>query len=201
MEAEPIYGAKHIRGTDETCPADGTRLDLYSFFGMEFESCPTCGGLWLHRDELRKLKNKLGVGQLHWLNAEVDALETSATGASKRMCPEDQAQLATVRFGKSSVVLDWCPKCHGLWLDRDEFQKVIGYLRDELDNASVKDVEKEIAEDFKKLVHGGPESRVAEIGDIAAAVTALLNFNIFEHPVLFKFLSDSQASARSIGMD
>jgi hypothetical protein len=42
---------------------------------------------------------------------------------------------------------------------------------------------------------------LAEIGELAAAVTALLNFTIFEHPKLFKFLTDAQAGGRSVGMD
>jgi hypothetical protein len=106
-----------------------------------------------------------------------------------------------VVFGKSSVVLDWCPKCHGVWLDRGEFDKVIEYLTSELGNATVKDVEKEIAEDVKNLWKGGPEGRLAEVGDIAAAVTALLNFTIFDHPALFKVVMDAEAAGRSIGMD
>jgi Zn-finger nucleic acid-binding protein len=158
--------------------------------------------MWLEKEELRKLKNKIGLGQLHWLNGEVDDIEKTRAVPGKRVCPKkDGGHLVSVVFGKSSVVLDWCPKCHGIWLDRDEFNKVIEYLTTELGNASVKDVEKEIAEDFKKLVHGGPEGRVAEISDIAAAVTALVNFSIFEHPTLFKAMMNAQAGGRSIGID
>jgi hypothetical protein len=99
-------------------------------------------------------------------------------------------------------MLDCCPKCHGVWLDRGEYDKIIDYLRNEAGNASIKDVENEIAEDVKRLVKGGgSESRVAEVGDIAAAVTALLNFTIFEHPKLTNAILNTEAAARSIGMD
>jgi len=157
--------------------------------------------MWLEKDELRQLKNKSGIGELHWLNHEVDNIEQTAAVASKRNCPKgDSGSLLSVVFGRSSIVLDWCPKCHGIWLDRDEYNKIIDYLRDEAGEATAKDVEKKIAEDFNKLWHGGPESRVAEIRDIAAAVAALLNFTIFEHPKLFKMLTESQAAGRSIEM-
>ena len=96
---------------------------------------------------------------------------------------------------------DVCDKCGRLWLDRGEYDKIINYLRDEARNASIKDVEKEIAEDVKKLLKGGPENPLAELGDIAAAVTTLLNFTVFEHPKLFKLLMNTEAAARSIGMD
>ena len=201
IEVEPISGAKHLRKTDEDCPACGAKLDLYSILGIEFEGCPDCRGLWLDRDELRKLKNKVGVGELHWLNSEIDSIENTRAISTNRPCPrKDGATLLSVVFGKSSIMLDWCPKCQGIWLDRGEYDKVVDYLRDEAGKATVKDVEKEIAEDVKRLWQPGPESPVAELGDIAAAVTALLNFTIFEHPKLTKWLLDTEAAARSIGM-
>lgn len=89
----------------------------------------------------------------------------------------------------------------GVWLDRGEYDKIIEYLRNEAGEATIKDVENEIAEDLRQLWKGGPAGRLAEIGELAAAVTALLNFTIFEHPKLFKFLTDAQAGGRSVGMD
>src|ERR1044071_887680 len=179
---------------DDGFPGCCAKLYLYSLLGIQFESCPKCHGLWLNRDELRKLKNKVGIGELHCLNSEVDNIEQAAAIASRRVCPrKDNGNLLSVVFGRSSVVLDWCPKCHGIWLDRNEYNKIVEYLRDEAGNATIKDVEKEIAEDLRQLWKGGPAGRLAEIGEVAAAVTALLNFTIFEHPKLFKFLTDIQA--------
>ena len=169
---------------------------------MEFENCPKCHGMWLKKDELRKLKNQVGIGQLRWLNEELDNLEKTAVVPGKRLCPKkDGGKLVSVKFGKSSITLDWCPKCHGIWLDRGEYDKVIAYLREEAGNATMKDVEKEIAEDVKKLWKGGPEGRISEIGDIAAAVTTLVNFSIFEHPAVMKMVTDIQSGAHSVGLD
>jgi hypothetical protein len=199
----PIDGAKYHNATDKKCPRCEAHLDLYSLHRMKFLACPNGHGLWLFKDELRQLKNNFDVGQLHWLNAEIDSLEKTSATATTAACPTaDGGQLLSVRFGKSSVIIDWCPKCHGLWLDRGEFDKVVAYLINELGGSSVKDVEKEIARDLKNLWKGeGPESRVAEIGDIAAATTALINFSIFDHPALFKQLRDVQAAGRGLGMD
>jgi Zn-finger nucleic acid-binding protein len=198
---KPIIGAEYLKSTDKNCPACGAKLDLFALLGIEFEGCPNCHGLWLDRDELRKLKDKVGIGELHWLNREIENIEKTATIPSQRGCPKgDAGKLMSVVFGHSSVVLDWCPKCHGIWLDRNEYNKIVDYLRDEAGNSTIKDVEKEIAEDLRQLWKGGPAGRLAEIGEVAAAVTALLNFTIFEHPALHKFLNDAQTSARSIGM-
>jgi Zn-finger nucleic acid-binding protein len=201
VKVEPIPGAKHLKPTTDKCPVDGGTLDLYSIFSMKFEGCQKCHGVWLVKDELRKLKNKALEGRLHWLNDEVDNIEKTSAVRTERSCPKDNSKLLSVVFGKSSLVIDWCPKCHGLWLDRDEFDSIIEYLNTEAGNATRADVEKEIVDDVKRLWKGGPESRLAEVSDIAAAVMALANFTVFEHPALFRFLTNTAAGGRSIGMD
>ncbi|HZE12514.1 MAG TPA: zf-TFIIB domain-containing protein, partial [Chthoniobacterales bacterium] len=201
VEVEPIPGAKHLKATKDKCPVDGATLDLYSIFSMELEGCPKCHGMWLAKDELRKLKNKTLEGRLHWLNDEIDEIEKTAAVRTDRACPKDATKLLSVVFGESSMIIDWCSKCHGIWLDRGEFDSIIEYLNSEAGNATRADVEKEIKEDLKKLWQGGPERRAAEIADIAAAVMALANFTVFEHPALFSFLTNTAASGRSIGMD
>lgn len=201
VEVEPIPGAKHLGPTDDKCPVDGGTLDRYSIFSMQFEGCPKCHGMWLAKDELRKLKNKALEGRLHWLNDEVDDIEKTSAVRTDRPCPKDGTKLLSVVFGKSSLIIDWCPQCHGMWLDRGEFDSVIQYLNTEAGNATRADVEKEIVDDLKKLWKGGPESRIAEVGDIASAVMALANFTVFEHPALFRFLTNTASAGRSVGMD
>jgi Zn-finger nucleic acid-binding protein len=202
VAVEPIPGAKHEGATEDKCPADGTKLDRYSIHHMEFEGCPKCHGMWLVKDELRKLKNKTEEGRLHWLNDEIDNIEKTAVIRSDRSCAKgDGAKMLSVVFGKSSVVIDWCPKCHGMWLDRGEFDSIIEYLNAEAVNSTPKEVEEEIAKDLKKLVKGGPESRPAEIVDIAAAVETFLNFEVFEHPALYRLLTNTAQAGRSVGLD
>lgn len=38
-------------------------------------------------------------------------------------CPVDNAQLTSVT--RDGVEIDYCPKCHGVWLDRGELDKII----------------------------------------------------------------------------
>jgi Zn-finger nucleic acid-binding protein len=42
------------------------RWTITPVLSMKFEGCPKCHGMWLVKDELRKLKNKALEGQLHW---------------------------------------------------------------------------------------------------------------------------------------
>ncbi len=200
---EPVPGAEHLGATEDKCPACGARLDRYRIHGMEFEGCPKCHGIWLVKDELRKLKNTVNDGQLHWLNDEVDHIEKTSVIASSRDCPKCSAnKLRSVIFGHSSVVIDWCPGCHGMWLDRGEYDTIVGYLHDEAVSATPSEIGGAIAKDLKAAVTGGgPEGRLAELGDAAAAVGAFANALIFEHPELFRMVNSAQSGARSVGMD
>jgi Zn-finger nucleic acid-binding protein len=153
---------------------------------MPFEGCPKCKGVWLVKDELRKLKNKVQNGSLHWLNDEVDSMEKTSVIPTKRPCVKcKNVKLVAVNFGKSSVLIDWCPQCHGMWLDRGDFEQITEYLRDELKAAHSKEIEKQLAADLKHVWTGGPESRLDELLDAKAAASALINATIFEHPALF----------------
>lgn len=188
LEVPPIKGAKREKETMDVCPACSTHLCEYSVFTMSFEGCPKCKGIWLVKDELRKLKNKVQNGSLHWLNDEVDNLEKTSVIPTKRVCVKCKSvKLLAVKFGTSSVLIDWCPQCHGMWLDRDDFEEITEYLKDELKDTHSKSIEKQLVEDLKHVWTGGPESRFDELLDAKAAASALINATIFEHPALFNF--------------
>ncbi len=190
MDVPPVKGAQNLKSTTDSCPACGNSLNLYSISRMEFEGCPKCKGVWLVKDELRKLKNRVDNGSLHCLNDEVDNLDKTSVVAADRPCVKCKtAKMVSVLFGHSSVLIDWCPQCHGMWLDGGEFEAMREYLRREAMHARTKDIEKRLVEDAKRVVTCGPESRVSEFLDAEADLHALVNATIFEHPALFKFIT------------
>jgi hypothetical protein len=71
-----------------------------------------------------------------------------------------------------------------VWLDGGEFEAITGYLKNELMRMHPKDIEKQAAADVKRVWSGGPESRLDELLDARAAVSALISATIFEHPAL-----------------
>lgn len=187
VEVPPIKGAKQGESTPDHCPVCGNSLNRYSIFSMEFEGCPECKGIWLIEEELRKLKNKVEDGSLRWLNDEIENIGKTSVVISKRSCVKCKTpKMVSVIFGKSSILVDWCPQCHGMWLDRGEFESITDYLRQELMRMHPKEIEKQVAVDVKRIWSGGPESRVDELLDAKAAVSALINVTIFEHPAIFK---------------
>jgi uncharacterized protein len=191
VEVLPIKGAKLKEATADRCPSCGTALNLYTVFSLDFEGCPQCKGMWLISDELRQLKNRVADGSLRWLNTEIENIDKTSAIATKRPCVKCKtANMISVIFGTSSIVVDWCPKCHGIWLDRGEFDAITAYLRDELARAHPKEIEKQVAADVRHIWSGGLESRVDELLDAKAAVSTLISATIFEHPRFLDFVTN-----------
>ena len=187
VQVLPIKGAKLERTTADQCPRCGKSLDEYTVFSMTFEGCPACKGIWLFKDELRRLKNKVEHGSMRWLNDEINNIEKISAVATKRVCPKCKyVKMVSALFGKSSIVIDWCPQCHGMWLDQDEFDSVTEYLQHELYSMHPKEMGKKARDEMKLLWSGGPESRHEEFLDVRATISALINATIFEHPTLMK---------------
>jgi hypothetical protein len=183
----PLKGAE-LKGTStDLCPKCGSSLNQYSIFSMSFEGCPNCKGIWLIKDELRKLKNKVDDGYLRWMNDEIDNLEKSGAVSSNLPCPKCRTiKMISVVFGSSKIVADWCPNCHGVWLDRGAFEAIVAYLNKERAEVRPEALEKKFAEDLRKVLTGAPEGRIEELRDAGSVLHALLNAAIFEHPDLFR---------------
>src|SRR5713226_3313566 len=111
VEVLPIKGAKLDRTTADQCPGCGKTLNEYTVFSMRFEGCPACKGIWLFKDELRRLKNKVEHGSIRWLNDEINNIEKTSAVATKRLCAKcKNIKMVSVLFGESSIVIDWCPQ-------------------------------------------------------------------------------------------
>jgi len=197
VEVPPIKDATHEKDTTDVCPACGHSLSQYTVFSIHFEGCPKCKGVWLIKDQLWELKNKVADGSVRWLNDEIDNLDRTSVITTKRPCVKCKTtRLVSVNFGKSSVLIDWCPQCHGMWLDRGELEAITSYLRRELTGMHSKEIERIAAADVKRIWSSGPESKVDELRDALAAVSALISATIFEHPRLF---NDCMSLSRRLG--
>jgi len=187
VDVLPIKGAELKSQTEHKCPTCQAALNIYTVFGIEFEGCSTCKGALLNRDELRKLKDKATRGtwrELRWMDDEVDAVGRANVMPSGRTCAKcSGVHLVSTCFGDSSIMIDWCAKCNSVWLDRDELESIIEYLREKLNKLPSDEMKKKVLEEIKEI-WTGPESKISEILDAKAAISALINITIFEHPSL-----------------
>jgi len=199
----PLRDAELRSEMTSVCPACGNPLNLYAVYGIEIEGCPACKGIWLDTDELRKLKDRSERGSwlsLRWLDDEVDAIERSKAMPSGRLCPrcEDQ-KLVSTAFGGSHIIVDWCPACRGVWLDGGEFHQILSHLRKKLEHMSPAEVRDQVYEEIKEIWKG-PEDKISEILDARAAIAALINITVFQHPRLCELLMRFSDAARSVGL-
>jgi Zn-finger nucleic acid-binding protein len=87
--------------------------------GVQAQSCAYCGGLWLPDQSWRKIRGLAG-----WQHEGSTALRP-ARNTSRRNCPACDGQRLYV-LQLRAIEIDVCPRCDGVWLDRDELRRLLG---------------------------------------------------------------------------
>jgi len=109
------------------CREDMQALMLGTTFAHE---CAQCGGLWLDPGSLQKLANarEAAAGVVSVLAARVPRSTVAPDVVRYVPCPRCEKLMNRSNFARSSgVILDVC-KEHGVWLDRGELQRVLGFI-------------------------------------------------------------------------
>lgn len=164
------------------CPNDGNDLESKTFKKVKVHECSKCDGLWFDRDELRRAKDSTDE-DLRWL--DFDIFEEKGNKYSKndshKHCPKDSVDLKTLTYSGSKVSIETCPRCEGIWLDHDEFKKIIDYLEKIVVTDTSGDYAKETLNAFVEILNG-PEDSASEIKDFLS-VLKLADMRLgAEHP-------------------
>lgn len=205
VSVPPIKGAEEIEQSEYNCPVchPEVKMDLYLLNGVEFEACPNCRGVYLDKDELRKLKDRSENEtwlKLNWIDDEIDEMETALASESNRFCPKcPGSKMVVGYYGKSDIMIDWCPKCGGIWLDGGEFRQIVDYLKDQLLNYSPEEMKEKLREELKE-VWDGHETKWEELKDSKAALSAFLAISMYENPKMFRILEIIGNTAHSMGL-
>lgn len=113
------------------CPRDQQELKAETYEGhVTVHTCPECGGMWLdkgeleeieeimehdYRDELARIPDFIG-------NAFEMARQLNSHGIS---CPSCGSKTESTEYAYcSQVVIDRCPECGGIWLDKGELEAI-----------------------------------------------------------------------------
>jgi Zn-finger nucleic acid-binding protein len=198
------------------CPICKIQLDRAVLSGVEVNYCPSCLGLWFEEDELRWAKDYKD-RNLRWLDIDLWKDETKfRISPGKKLCPRDRFPLYETAYGDSGihpvksakggarpvkseelfnrgkqfngVKVDVCNLCHGIWLDRGEFKKIIQYLREKADQEILNHYLKNLRSEFWEIF-AGPETLKEEIEDFLI-VLKLLNYKLaVQHPAIARIIA------------
>jgi Zn-finger nucleic acid-binding protein len=138
------------------CPNDNTEMSqvkIESHYGQPIilEQCKECGGIWF--DKMKLFSARSGEAEkIEVLDSKTLWTPTNIVTRIRR-CPLDQSELFRFkdRYFLKGVILERCPSCNGIWLNRGEFTK-FQHARQELKqpkHRSSKD--KRLEEDIKSI--------------------------------------------------
>jgi len=106
------------------CPVCNEEMLVLELDLVEIDYCSECAGVWLDSGELDLVSERAGglCGELEAALAEQGGRRPEGR---KRPCPVCGKALREVTAeSRPPVVLDRCPRGHGLWFDEGELQAV-----------------------------------------------------------------------------
>ena len=76
--------------------------------------------------------------------------------------------MTTVHYGESSIAVDICSRCQGIWLDEGEYREIVRYLGDVVDSSTVGDYLQDMREEIVQLLEAreGPLRVMKDLGKI-----------------------------------
>lgn len=100
------------------CPRCGTQLVAGGYHSIQLDFCGGCGGAWFDAGELR---------QVHGLAEDLSGERgLDLDDAARIRCPSCSGLMESRWFSPSCrTLVDHCPTCHGVWLDRDEMKAIL----------------------------------------------------------------------------
>ncbi len=121
------------------CADCGSGLVQTEQGGVKLDRCTQCGSLWLSDKNFKKLKDSKD-RFVRWLNPDLwSDIEKHEIGRAKRECPGCGKPLHEIRYAESDIVIDICPDCCGVWLQKGEIDKITSYLEGIVDDKTAGD--------------------------------------------------------------
>lgn len=112
------------------CPRCTESLQALRLGATTVHECAACGGLWMAPDALQKLcdNREAHAGVVSALDARAPTQAAAPDTVRYIPCPACAKLMNRVNFAHSSgVIMDVC-KAHGVWLDRGELRRVMGFV-------------------------------------------------------------------------
>ena len=119
------------------CPKDKIPCDTKQLEDVSIDVCPKCDGVWLEKEEVRKLTRHFSVPKYSTVDElmdEWDVIVNQGTAPDdfwsedKLVCSKDNSQMFKHYFAGSNVGVDQCQVCQGFWLDGGELHAIAKYI-------------------------------------------------------------------------
>ncbi|MGA7616658.1 MAG: zf-TFIIB domain-containing protein [Thermoanaerobaculia bacterium] len=112
------------------CPRDGAVLEVAKVHGVEVHVCPEDGGLFADHGELNKVAEPTE-GDLEFSTIDMDSFQHE-DDYPPIQCPRDpDVTMKKVEFNiYTNIILDWCDRCGGFWIDRKELDRINDEVRE-----------------------------------------------------------------------
>jgi Zn-finger nucleic acid-binding protein len=113
------------------CPRCSKVLQPSKYNGQTVEVCPACKGEWLHAGELQKIVEhhdevftEKEIASLATVDKQIFTAEKD--DHDELNCPVCAGvQMEHFNYGDTSgIILHKCTECGGIWMDKDELEKV-----------------------------------------------------------------------------
>jgi Zn-finger nucleic acid-binding protein len=112
--------------TSMQCPTCNADLIETKRDGIDLKYCQSCKGMWLTRQELEQLEDKV----FDFDDDKKGSLIFSSA-ATTRNCPQCGKPMRTFQYRLYDLQLDFCVDAHGYWLDADEDKRVLELMKKE----------------------------------------------------------------------
>jgi len=119
---------------------------------IDLEQCDKCGGIWFDESELYRARQ-----------GEAEKIELMDAGilrnptiieSSTLLCPRDEAVLQqfTDKYFPQDIILERCPSCQGIWLNRGIFTKYQKYRKELMRPKEKITNDKQLGESINQLI-------------------------------------------------
>lgn len=115
---------------ERLCPICSVLLIPQTHLGVTVDVCPTCAGIWFDADELNRLYH-MDPLIFPTIEQRYQPVVERYNPPWERLCPACREPLYRYHYlYTSSIELDGCDQCGGVWVDHGELSKMEQVLRD-----------------------------------------------------------------------
>lgn len=128
------------------CPKDESVLESRTYEGdVEVDACPSCQGMWLDKGELEQIEEVRERDYSEELKRIPDLIGPAYEMARQQTlpaldCPKCAAEMSRHEYAYcSQIMIDVCPKCQGVWLDKGEIERLeVFFERSRMDTRNIR---------------------------------------------------------------